>query len=420
MESIKYTNLHAETSGSLNLTDINDDCKTLIFKHLEWKDLISVAETSKQLYKAACDVYKQKYGKGRLSVLHRRIIRSATEPDLYLWHALDSLKILRNFGHVVSHIMLSYDYRLSSCRFVFHIENYIAKYCSKSLKQLSLDFKPIYLFKEIGKLFVNIEHIHLNCFYYPIHELSLDSIFPNLNSVRLEFYEFNFMPISIPSMKKLSIFYIGKNKQDTEIGRFLEINPQLEDLNLHLYYSFSDTLSQRLSENLPMLKRLSLRMKLTQNVERYNLINVIEFRLRPINHAFPYIPFTFTKLERFECECYLEDPMNSRIFDFIAENSQLKSITISGAYDQFIDRLFQLNSVLSTVEELNIRAMSTFPISISDRIFDLFSQNQSLKKLTLTGKSIFTKWLNDFVKSKICKREKTQYGLKLTLCPHMV
>lgn len=74
MESIKYTNLHAETSEPLNLTEINDDCKILIFKHLEWKDLISVAETSKQLYKAACEVYKQKFGKGRLSILHHRFV----------------------------------------------------------------------------------------------------------------------------------------------------------------------------------------------------------------------------------------------------------------------------------------------------------------------------------------------------------
>lgn len=50
----------------LNLTALNEFCKIEIFKHLEWRDLLNVAETSKQLKSSVCDVYERKYGKIRL------------------------------------------------------------------------------------------------------------------------------------------------------------------------------------------------------------------------------------------------------------------------------------------------------------------------------------------------------------------
>lgn len=54
------------TTKLLNLTSISNDVKILIFEFLDWLDLISVAETNKTLHTAASDVYKRKYGKGRL------------------------------------------------------------------------------------------------------------------------------------------------------------------------------------------------------------------------------------------------------------------------------------------------------------------------------------------------------------------
>lgn len=46
----------------LSLVTINDDCKELIFEYLELRDLVNIAETSKQLNTAVCSVFKRKYG----------------------------------------------------------------------------------------------------------------------------------------------------------------------------------------------------------------------------------------------------------------------------------------------------------------------------------------------------------------------
>lgn len=50
----------------LILTDVNDFCKIKVFEYLIWSDLLSVAETNKQLRVAACDVFKRKYGIAKL------------------------------------------------------------------------------------------------------------------------------------------------------------------------------------------------------------------------------------------------------------------------------------------------------------------------------------------------------------------
>lgn len=52
----------------LILTDVNDYCKIKIFEHLTWSELLSCAETNKQLRVAACVVFKRKYGNARLKL----------------------------------------------------------------------------------------------------------------------------------------------------------------------------------------------------------------------------------------------------------------------------------------------------------------------------------------------------------------
>lgn len=51
----------------LILTDVNDDCKIKIFEYLIWSDLLSIAESNKQLRVAVCDVFERKYGDAELT-----------------------------------------------------------------------------------------------------------------------------------------------------------------------------------------------------------------------------------------------------------------------------------------------------------------------------------------------------------------
>lgn len=73
METIECFTLHTEDdqqakNSILNLSNMNDDCKEFIFEHLDWQDLLSIADTNKQLYSAACRVFKRKYGNAKISL----------------------------------------------------------------------------------------------------------------------------------------------------------------------------------------------------------------------------------------------------------------------------------------------------------------------------------------------------------------
>lgn len=48
------------------ITGINNDCMRSIFEYLEYNDLLNVAEASKELYPAVCEVFERKYKKRKL------------------------------------------------------------------------------------------------------------------------------------------------------------------------------------------------------------------------------------------------------------------------------------------------------------------------------------------------------------------
>lgn len=63
----KTQKMSSEVAEPLNLVTINYDCKEHIFEYLEYPDLISLADTSKQLRVAIVRVFNRKYMKnGRI------------------------------------------------------------------------------------------------------------------------------------------------------------------------------------------------------------------------------------------------------------------------------------------------------------------------------------------------------------------
>lgn len=56
--SLENTKSSFETT---KITDLNVDCMELVFKHLEFNDLVNISDSSKQFNSAVCRVYKNKY-----------------------------------------------------------------------------------------------------------------------------------------------------------------------------------------------------------------------------------------------------------------------------------------------------------------------------------------------------------------------
>lgn len=54
-------NIAKNITETTKITSLNTDCLESIFEHLEFNDLINVADTSKHFYSAVCLIYKRKY-----------------------------------------------------------------------------------------------------------------------------------------------------------------------------------------------------------------------------------------------------------------------------------------------------------------------------------------------------------------------
>lgn len=63
---VKINLLEDEEGPNLNklgtkIIDLNTDCLEIIFGHLEFNELLNVADSSKQFYSATCQVYRRKF-----------------------------------------------------------------------------------------------------------------------------------------------------------------------------------------------------------------------------------------------------------------------------------------------------------------------------------------------------------------------
>lgn len=65
-EAVQLVQNLSDSTEPLNLSNINDDCKELIFERLDWPHLLNLADTNKQLYTAVCRVFKRKYGNAKI------------------------------------------------------------------------------------------------------------------------------------------------------------------------------------------------------------------------------------------------------------------------------------------------------------------------------------------------------------------
>lgn len=66
LKEVQSLKLVQETPEPLKLTTINDDCKQLIFDHLEWMDMINIADSNKQLYASICTAFNRKYRNAKI------------------------------------------------------------------------------------------------------------------------------------------------------------------------------------------------------------------------------------------------------------------------------------------------------------------------------------------------------------------
>lgn len=261
-----------------------------------------------------------------------------SEPVICVSHPVMPLKLLRNFGHLITNLHIDYSlfylrniYTLENPHYVYpyvfplckEIDHYLEEYCSESLREISfqsscLTFTHIML-EEVQKPFNNVKMVHTQCCRFR-DVLPFNKVFPNLHTLKLgmnQYIKSSAIRVHFPSVENLWFFdrafqNPSKILNEEDIEDMLKLNPQLKNALFYLRHDYNSNFIARLREYCPNLQFL-------QN-GRY-----------PFNHSF----FSFIA---FYNKRHLKD--GRKTFTGLTESNPIK---ISDKYKNTLQELFELN-----------------------------------------------------------------------------
>lgn len=330
-----------------------------------------------------------------------------------------TLKFLRNFGSTFSNLTICFSQQRPdslTAEFLICLEQYLAEYCLESLKEITLwaiEPNRTAAFPTTGVQFLNIQSVSTNGCYFA-DNFSFNANFPNLESLKLQSARctFNIQDWHFPTVKNLH-FDCDRHVSGMLHGSSVDLiemfkrQPQLEKLELNIvYYGFPPNLAKCFNKFLPKLQTLTLDwlvfgVCIPQNFESVHLEHVTDFSIR-FNYLPQTIPFTFNRLECFEI--HLNVPISktasAKIIEFISNNKHLKTIHLEGILIDF-QQLFQLEHVLSNVEEMSICDLKNVSSDIIERFL---TQCQSLRLFRICGIDNITDTLESKISEKIMHR----------------
>lgn len=254
-----------ESTEQLKITDIGVDCLEQIFRHLDLKDLLNVADSNKVLKSAADTVYTLKYARkwvcshylysltlndrrdGRLTVFSTEILLSQDLKTV--------LQLLRCFGHLILGIAILPCELIDNNTSVNYLRiiTYLNDYCAQSVVSIIIESSPqIELVEKYLKPFPKVKLVHFRYHSNEYEEGFLTRTFPNL--VKLEYKahkrctEANqnirdfFIRIvnNFPRLETLKVEYDMSRQEKAELSdgfldnltAALRLNPQLKRLEL--------------------------------------------------------------------------------------------------------------------------------------------------------------------------------------------
>lgn len=156
-----------------------------------------------------------------------------SEPDICVPDPLMTFKILRNFGHLIPNLHISFslfdvlDKKLKPFPNKY-IESYLSEYCSETLVQLSLEMSRFEIFEDTQKPFTYLKTLHIEKCSFRDRSLTIDRLFPNLQTLKFgcNYYHTTAIEAHFPSLKYLWIH--SNDLKEEKFREILKLNPQLE------------------------------------------------------------------------------------------------------------------------------------------------------------------------------------------------
>lgn len=394
----------------MKLTYLTFDCLEYVLDYLDLTDLVNVADSTKQLNRAARLVFMRKYGDW--AVTFSDIKMAADQPFEITGGEIEcktlkaSLQLLRCVGPVVSKITFNGGQIREQdidnvSEIIYKLFTYINNYCAEYLKELSIasslvagpnyrEYCSIDLLEYFEKPFENLIRLEIDNNNFTAKKC-LARIFPKLQHMKIStnknetFYKINTM--HFPYLDNLEILQCGGN-EDKLLPDFLRLNPQLKELSLRSAYY-----SSKLNANL-----FRCAVKSLQNIETFRLsymkttqvrgdfismrnVKSFEIVLCALEELPVYfLPFSFQQLKKFYInfpQKQLCVPFVEEFFEFIGRHPTITHLYIRGS-NTVMTKNFnwsRLAKSLSSLVEIEIPNFFS-----AGEAFDIVAKFKSLKR----------------------------------------
>lgn len=329
------------------LWDLNTDCLQAIFAHLDFVDLLNLADASKKLKECAGLLYARKHESKQVRCFQVNPKSSRTiqffNTIIEIKDLKTSLQILRCFGNFIHSLeIFSNNREVNEFKRNFspsHIISYANRYCSESLIDISFSFVEEKSTECIEKPFSCIEKVEFNCCMLGIKVTHFNNYFPNINNLRLYCNQFSndwcFVQC-LPMLKSLTIDATSNDKSTPgfckidNVSVFLRLNPQLR--HLKLFSSISMQFFGYLSESLPKLESLDVRCggdslcEYTGDPIHFKSLKTITIRILSTNHnlSLSKIPLSFEHLEEFKLDASII--VKDALSEFFSQHSSIRKM----------------------------------------------------------------------------------------------
>lgn len=355
------------------LTDLSIDCIEGILEHLEFEDLLNVADSNERLRHASKFVFTWKYGGYQFNFENARINRTSgirllsKDHEIWIIKLNTSLQVLRIFGAIMSRIKYSGKFSIPL------IIDYINDYCKNTLKDIEisrdrlrrLDLDDLDEFNGLKNPFLEVESVSVDIRSgLLVLKSSLAQLFPKIQKLYIVVWKGDYslhngsIDNHFPFLKHFGLNFKRSTRHHEKeyvelVKSFLILNPQLKSLRIRCDGQDDLNIIQYLAENHgENLERLELYPgEIIDNFdgEKFYLKTVKHLWIHKYNFASSIrIPFSFDHLESFEI--FLIGSLNENVYDFLGNNLFVRKLSIMCWHGE-ID-FFQLAQYLPVVEEI--------------------------------------------------------------------
>lgn len=377
----------------IHFDELNNCALLDLFDALDLEELISVANINSRFRDLVTKYYAiQKFG------LHKKTLRIGfskvqysnnrkkleySEFSINIYDMATAIRYLRNFGHLVQHIIVyNTDYKQHRS-WNQNIIEYVTEYCSESLKDLELWFYGTFnnTWKKPFTKLTKIE-FHGKCHWIEsTNNIKCGSeMFPSLNEILIDNIESEkslCLAFNFPHLKNVHLGNINSNSD--RYKTFFEMNSQIKSLKID--YVNSLPFLHSFSETLPNLEHLDI----TIGKDVLHEFELGDIHIRNVkncsvdlkNQHSNHIPFVFDNAEEITIHRFLSS--ETQIVNFMTKHHNVQVLNLkSGGFN-----LEQWMLIIENVPNL-VKIQKWWDITTeNDSIFGLMAAETHLQSVIL-------------------------------------